>query len=329
MNARSFLILIPFFFFHSLDIFGSDKKDFEKAYQTLQSMLEGKEPIDFQKAVFTIENAWYGNTRKFSDFRNELIEIAATCRMMIAKKGIGQYKTAGNWAVFMWMTQKIPENGNRPITYDFDDVFGGKDFSNTFVTRTLRDKKGNCMSMPLLYKCIAQELQIEAKLTIGPNHAWIRHIDENGKWSNIELTSGQFPTDGVLMTDLNITREAVKSGAYFTPLSPKESIAFLLTQLALSYEKRFGKVDSFSEKCADLSIKYFPPNAVAYMIKANYFVNQAQEIIDTDGGKEELEKLLPKFKKYSDKLNEMGITYVSPEEYNSWVTEMKNHNPKK
>lgn len=88
----------------------ADKAAYESAYLTLEAMLEGKETIDFKKAIFTVENAYYGNTMSYEEFDKGIKNLAHVCKGMIAKKQIQEYKTAGNWAIFMLMTQKIPEN---------------------------------------------------------------------------------------------------------------------------------------------------------------------------------------------------------------------------
>ncbi len=130
------------------------------AYTTLQAMLTGKQKSDFQHAVFVVENAWYDNARSEAQFNQQLSSAAQICRRMVQQKNLQQHPTAGNWAIFMWMTQKVPENGNQPLRYDFEDFTGKASFPHTFVTRVLQDHKGNCLSLPLLYKCLAQQLGV-------------------------------------------------------------------------------------------------------------------------------------------------------------------------
>ena len=310
-------ILILFIGF-SFTCFGQEH--YEKAYSELYSMLNGETELNFSKALFIVENAWYDNKLNYSDFDKQISDIAISCKRMIDKKGLNNYNTASNWAIFMYMTQKIPENNQHPYSYDFEDFLGEKNFSSTFVTRILKDGKGNCLSLPLLYKSIAQKMNAEAKLTLGPSHAWIRHIDEDGNWANVELTSGQFPTDGILMTELDIKREAIQTGAYFKPLTEKETIAFLLTQLALGYQAKFKKLDMFTEKCADLSIKYFEPNVIAYSIKIN---NVAEKAIENQKENIDISELHGKYVNYQVTLNNLGADNIKPEDYNKWVSSMK------
>ncbi len=302
----------------------ADKAAYESAYLTLEAMLEGKETIDFKKAIFTVENAYYGNTMSYEEFDKGIKNLAHVCKGMIAKKQIQEYKTAGNWAIFMLMTQKIPENDSLPYGYDFEDFLGRKDYSNRFVTRTLRDKKGTCLSLPMFYKCIAQDLKVEANLTIGPSHLWITHLDEEGNSVNVELTSGQLPSDGLMMTELGITRASVKSGAYFNPLTEKESIAFLLTELGFSYARKYGEYDDFTEKCADLSLEHMSANILAYHLKSNKLATEAMMYVDRNIDNSAFFKMIHnEYLAIQNKLKALGDSDIDTEDYNEWVNSMK------
>ncbi|TRW97018.1 hypothetical protein [Flavobacterium gawalongense] len=311
-------ILIISFYFNQIQA-QSKSASYNSAYIVLESMLEGKDSLNFKKALFTVENAWYDNKLDFFTFENDIKKIASSCSLMISKKRFERYKTAKNWAIFMWITQKTPENESKNCEYDFKDFLGESSFSNTFVTRLIKDKKGNCLSLPLLYKCVAQELKAEAYLTLGPSHAWIRHIDEKGEWLNVELTSAQFPSDGIMMTELGIKTQAIKTGAYFKPLSEKETIAVLMTLLANGYENKFG-LDDFTDRCADLSIKYYDANVIAIMLKSNRVAKLANNDTMAFENKIVLHKM---YLTLQNKLNDIGGESINPDEYTKWVNSMK------
>ena len=315
---KVFFIVIISFFFHQIRA-QSKSTCYDSAYLILENMLEGKDSLDFKKALFTVENAWYDDRLDFDNFEKDIKKIGNSCSLMVSKKRFENYKTAKNWAIFMWITQKNIENENKNCEYDFKDFLGESCFSNTFVTRLIKDKKGNCLSLPLLYKCIAQELKIEAYLTLGPSHAWIRHIDEDGKWLNVELTSAQFPSDGIMMTELGIKTQAIKTGAYFKPLSEKETIAFLITSLANGYENKFG-LDDFTDKCADLSIKHYDANVIAIMLKSNRMTQLANDSSMAFADKTLFYKM---YVTLQNKLNEIGGESIKPDDYTQWINSMK------
>jgi hypothetical protein len=107
---------------------------------------------------------------------------------------------------------------------------------------------------------------------------------------NLELTSGQIYQDQLIIDDMQIEQKAIQQGTYLKGLSDLETVAFLLTQLAQGYEKKFGKMDDFTDKCANLSILHYPPNAVAYMLKSNHMASRCQEIQKTGKTTEELKQ---------------------------------------
>jgi hypothetical protein len=297
---------------------------YETAYGTLKLMLESKQAPSFSKAVFTVENAWYDNKLAQADFDRQLAQLAGLCQQMVAQKQLQAYRTSRNWAIFMLLTQQVAENEARPYAYDFEDFTGNGNYAHTFVTRLLKDRKGNCLSLPLLYKCLAQQLGTEARLTLGPSHAWIRHVDEKGNWTNVELTSGQFPSDGLMMTELGVSNEAIRSGAYGKELSEQEALSFMLTQLALGYQHKTGHWDAFTDKCADLSIRYFAPNVVAYMIKANRLTTQAQALLAAAPvQKDKLTLVHQQFEACQAQLRKLGAGSLSSESYNQWINSMK------
>ena len=116
---------------------------YETAYATLKAMLENKQAPNFSRAVFTVENAWYDNKLSQADFDQQIAQLASLCQQMVAKKQLQSYRTSRNWAVFMLLTQKVPENNATPYSYDFEDFTGNGNYAHTFVTRLLKDHKGN------------------------------------------------------------------------------------------------------------------------------------------------------------------------------------------
>jgi hypothetical protein len=156
-----------------------------------------------------------------------------------------------------------------PYTYDFEDVAGDKDWSQMFVTKLLHTRKGNCHSLPFLYKILAEELGEEAHLAIAPNHIYIKHQSLKNGWFNTELTSGIFPIDAWLMASGYIHLDAVKNKIYMAPVSEQESIAICLIDLAKGYEKKEKNPDlDFIIQCCETTLKYYPNYINAHLLKA-------------------------------------------------------------
>ena len=84
---------------------------------------------------------------------------------MIDNRNLRQYKTAGNWAVFTYMSDSIPENDFKPYQYDFENFMSNSNIESSLVSRLLKRKRGNCRSLPFLYK-ILLFLEVVSKVSL-------------------------------------------------------------------------------------------------------------------------------------------------------------------
>ena len=82
-----------------------------------------------------------------------------------------------------------------PYCYDFEDFRGEKDYRKMFVSKLLRTNTGQCHSMPLLYKLLADRLGVQTYISMAPNHTFISIKDERGNLYRYETTNGHFTTD--------------------------------------------------------------------------------------------------------------------------------------
>ncbi|MFT6717032.1 MAG: hypothetical protein ACJA0Q_001682 [Saprospiraceae bacterium] len=246
------------------------KQLYHSAFQEQHQMLTGEIPFDFSRAVFITENSYHNGKLNYLDFKKEIEETGIKIKKFIVESEMTTYKTAVNWAVFTYMTEGLKINNNQPYSYDFNDYFGEKDFTKMFVTKLMGEKSGNCHSMPYLYKIICDELGAKSHLAITPNHVYIKHINEKGRWANVELTNASFPKDKWIIKDFVIPEKALKNKLYMQPLSDNETIAVTLFDLANAYEVQFG-VDSFYLSIVDTALSYFPNSISLLMNKANYY----------------------------------------------------------
>ena len=100
----------------------------------------------------------------------------------------------------------------------------------------MKTKSGNCHSLPSYYKILCEEIGGSAYLALAPNHLYIKHIDEKGQWTNLELTNAGFPRDQWIIKEMAISVEAIKNGIYMTPLTPKQTLAMTMFDLASAYQ---------------------------------------------------------------------------------------------
>jgi hypothetical protein len=239
MKRFKFTLLIGLILLIGIDV--SAQADYYKqAVDEICDMLNEKKPLSFKRAVFLTENAYYNGQLNYTDFCNEIENIKIIVTKMIEAKGLQKYRTAGNWAVFSFMTEKIPENNYSPFQYDFENFMGDKDYESFMVSSLLKNKKGNCHSLPYLYKILAEEVNVEAFIALAPMHVFIKHKDEKGQWWNLELTSGTFSRTSFIIESFNVTDAGMESGLYMKPLTLKESIALCLSDLLDYYDKQTG-----------------------------------------------------------------------------------------
>ena len=292
---------------------------YQSAFEEQKAMLEGNTPIDFKRAVFLTEAAYYNGKLDYQQFTNEIKSTGVKLRALIRSKGLENYKTSKNWAVFTYMTDTIPVNDYKPCVYNFDDFLGNKDWSNMFVTKLMKTRKGNCHSLPYYYKILCEEIGGTAYLATAPNHVYIKHLDEKDQWVNIELTSVSFPRDQWIIKDLNVTVEEIKSGAYMQPLTPTESIAATMFDLACGYKRKYG-YDDFMLLMTNTALKYYPNCIELWMNKADcyrYFGLTEQAKPKRD--KQKTKAYHQAYQEAVSKTNELGYKEMPKELYNDWV----------
>ncbi len=281
--SNSFLLFLFAISFHSeslAQLSSYEQRMYQNAFNEITSMIDGSTLYDFKRAVFLTENAWHNNTKNYDRFLQDLdylISISRSVRsqdlLNYNESDIESVKTYA--AIFKTITDTLSfiiSNQvfiSKPYTYDFEDVFGTKDWSNMFVTKLLATKKGNCHSLPYLYKILAEELGETAHLALAPNHIYIKHYSKKTGWYNTELTSASFPIDAWLMASGYIHLDAIRNGVYMDTLSQKESLALTLVDLAKGYERKFGVLDgSFILKAANKALEVDPNFINALLLKA-------------------------------------------------------------
>ncbi|MDR1199302.1 MAG: hypothetical protein LBK94_09905 [Prevotellaceae bacterium] len=250
------------------------------AFSEIESMLSGKDSLNFKKAVFITENAYFENQLNEEVFNDFIKFYASFCRGMMESGNIVYKETdveraSAQCAVFVFMTDSIPVETNdgifihAPFEYNFDDFAGQKEWSNMFVSTLMETKKGNCHSLPFLYKMIMDELKQDAYLSLAPNHIYIKVQNKRAGWYNIELTCGDFPTDAWLMSSGYIHIDALRNGIYMDTLSSKQAVALCLVDLAHGYRAKFGLQNgSFILQCCETALSHFPNYINALLLKA-------------------------------------------------------------
>ena len=329
-----FLILILFSKFCATA--QNQEKLFEQSYALLNSMLVDENNYSFKKAVFSVENAFLDD-KLDTLFCNNQIRLLNNLSKSLIKERFLAYverdkEKVNKWAsVFEVMHDTIPINYNdklykyEPFGYDFQDVFGHKTRENLFVSKLLETRKGNCHSLPYLYKILCEELGVDANLALAPNHVYIKHRNIKEGWYNTELTSGIFPIDAWIMALGFVHIDAISDGVYMKALNNRESIAVVMIDLADNYNVKFpNNGGTFILKCCETAIKEYPNFATALILQAETHKKQMKKEQNQDKAKQ---MLLNLEKEYAH-IHEIGYRNMPEDMYLNWLVSLKTERKK-
>lgn len=342
---RIFLILILLFFGF---VKSQNNHFYSDAFQTIDNMLNERQQYSFKEAVFSVENAYFQGKLNTEELNSKIGFLTNFCKKLIVSRKLNYNekdteKVSKYAAVYTVMCQSTPVIFGKdtlklkPFTYDFEDVFGHKELSNLFVSKLLDTQKGNCNSMPYLYKILAEELGVDANLALAPNHVYIKHNIKSIGWYNTELTSGIFPIDAWLSASGFIHLDAIKNGVFMKALNNKESLALLLVDLANAYNRSYPDNDgSFALKCAERAIQIYPYLPNALLLQAETHTKQFQKLMKEQNTKDIQATLSnPKAKELFDLMNKeythihkIGYRSMPEEMYLDWLVSLKTERAK-
>lgn len=276
------------------------KQYFQEAKLQLESMLNGKEKPNYEKAIYIIENAWYSNKvdkQNFEHVMNHHIkviqkminnsynekDITQRPSLLISQQEIiQQYKQAlANYAIYNYITNTtISFDSNnifyhQPYQYSYTDPMASNNWENTQVINLNNTKQGNCFAMASLFKIFSDRLNSEANLCTAPSHIYIRHKDDKGTKYNIELGSKHFPGTGMINAVTYTTNQAIQNGIAHRELNTTQAVALCLVYLAKGYQHKFNNTsDEFILQCAETALQYDNKNLNAQLLKAEYLENK-------------------------------------------------------
>jgi hypothetical protein len=309
----------------------NQEKLFEQSYALLNSMLVDDNNYSFKKAVVSVENAFFEDNLD-TIYLNKQIKVLKSLSTAILNNKTLEYSERDKeivnkrGSIFSIMCDSIPIIYKdtlykiKPFGYDFNDVFGHNQRENLFVSKLLLTKKGNCHSLPYLYKILAEEIGIEANLALAPNHVYIKHKSVKDGWYNTELTSGIFPIDSWIMASGFVHIDAITNGVYMKALNNRESIALVLIDLADNYNAKFPKNDGdFVLKCCQTAIREYPNFATALILRAETHKKQIAK--ETD--KEKHDDFYKELEKEYAFIHKIGYRNMPEDMYLNWLVSLK------
>lgn len=329
---RAFLYILLF----GISASAQNADRFEATYSVLNGMTTGEQPYNFKQAVLSVENAYLDGNLD-TTFINKRIESLKNLAQAVNESRPLDYKSSDKakiekWAaVFKVMCDTITiRSGNetilyKPFAYDFSDAFGHSEWSNMFVSKLLATGKGNCHSLPYLYKILSDELGAGAHLALAPNHVYIKHRSQRDGWYNTELTSGIFPLDSWLMASGYVHIDAVSNGVYMKSLNDKECIALVMIDLAMGYQRKFPKNDGvFILKCCEAALKSYPNFATALILRAETH----KAILERENDRQKASTIMADLTAEYQHIHQLGYRNMPEEMYVNWLVSLKTERDK-
>lgn len=259
------------------------------AFNEMSDMLAGRDSLSIKRAVFLAEWAYYeGNLDYKIDFCDEIDRIKTFIRSLYEVNKLQTYKTGMQMAITSYLVNPYSGNGYTPYTYDFETfLLDNEPWERQFVSRTLKTHKGQCRSLPWMYKILANELNADVSLAHAPRHCYITYKDEDKftpeEWINLELTTNQMNPSWWIKQDFEICDSAVQVGTYMTPLTDIETVACQMAELAFGYCEKFNRYDEFTYYCASRSLEFYPMNPNAWIIRGKSLERIIQDYLVRTG----------------------------------------------
>lgn len=314
---------------HNTAEYKANSNYFFAAAKELNQMLVEIKPTDLKRAVFTVENAWYENTKSYETYCAKINDLVTICKEIAAQEKLD----ITNPVVVHYVIQKLfsetvvlkkSKKTIFPLGYDFDDFWGDKDYSKQFVIKLLETNTGQCHSLPLLYLILAQELKAQAWLTFAPNHSFVK-FPVGKTIYGFECTNGTLVTDDWIVGSGFISSMAIKNKIYLYPAKEREMIAHCLSDLSQHYFNKFG-YDDFTVDCNINALKYFPNYISALQMTANAAVAICADLAKKYNYPAEKDYYkYPDLKEKYDILTDLeleieraGFVRIPPEEYEKW-----------
>ena len=221
-------------------------------------------------------------------------------------------------------------NKFQPFQYNFEDPFG-QNLNSKLISNYIKTKKGNCISMPLLYLILADKLGLDVTLSTAPLHVFVKFKDAiSGKYFNLETTDkGQLVKDDFYQQKTAIKSEAIKNGVYLQPLSKKEIVAVMAILLSEHYAIK--KQWQQSIDIAKLILKNHP-NYVYAMIKigngySRLLALKIKEARENKGytakDKQQMDELYKQNFQWFEKAEKLGWQMPSQQENSNYINSIK------
>jgi len=169
-----------------------------------------------------------------------------------------------------------PWNGGQVYRYDLDGDPLGRDLSNKLLTKYLATRRGNCVSMPVLFVIVGQRLGLPVTLARAPQHLFVKYRTRDGGYLNIETTDRAQPApDEWYIRTNEIAPAAVKNGLFLRPLTKREAAV----QIVSTYVEHLTRQRDYRRlhPLLDLLMQYDARDSNLMLAKGNAYTMELSE----------------------------------------------------
>lgn len=258
----------------------------------------------------------------------QIDSIVAKIRAMLGNNPSSNNKML---ALKKYLYQKGPWNDYKPYHYDFDDPMGTK-LSNKLLLNYVASRKGNCVSMPLLFIILGARLGIDVTASTAPLHIFVKYTDtETGITYNLETTSGaNLSRDEWYQQKMPMTDGAINSGLYLQRLTKRETVVVMAYVLAEHYSQ--NQEFEMAIAISDVLLEYYPKYVEAMLMKGHaYYQLLAKHFLQKyptadqipDNQRSYYEYLSDSNRFWFDKAESLGWREPSPEQEQKYLNMVK------
>lgn len=295
----------------------------EKNHKLLESILNlPEDQIDLAVVKLTVDH-----------MIEPTIDVAATLRkidVMAKEVGVSFRYAQNEWDKVQFLREYVykpgPWNDNVPYQYDLDDPSGRK-LENKSLAAYLTNKKGNCVSMPILFVILGQKVGLDIGMARAPMHYLAKYRSADGELHNFETTNiGETASLADYQKIFPMSALAIKNGLYLRYLSKRETAAEMMVTLMEYYSSKQQAENKIA--LAKMVLKYFPQNVSTMLNLGNgHFEIVRRDVLSKYKTEEKIPKserpraaeLIKEFNFWYDKAESLGWRRPSQEDEDKYM----------
>lgn len=202
------------------------------------------------------------------------------------------------------------------FSYDLEDPLGRRP-ENRLLSDYLADRRGNCVSMPMLMMILGNRLGLKMTLAEAPQHSLVKFTDSEGREWNLEATSGGgFTRESHYRKDMpSMTEAAVRNGVYLRGMPRDETIAFMVSGMLVAHLMDAGRLED-AVAVSDRLLTHAPKSVRLKLVRASVLSLLLKR--DIIGRYKSMEEMTPDVRAYADDLYQQNMAAFAEAEALGW-----------